>query len=185
MGTRHNLRMVFILGSLFMVLLIILYWDDIGGFNLYPLQEPRHESPPNNLRLQITTRPSGTLSTSNAQKSIPTTASTKTMVSEDNGGTVEAQEEDGDLAAKDLVVEQEARKKMITDVCSGNDNLEFPGRTRTFEQIPNRELDHLIVDDTHQIIYCYVPKVTLPCVHRVYIYKEIFIFPLFGPFALL
>ncbi|XP_056892882.1 carbohydrate sulfotransferase 12-like [Takifugu flavidus] len=159
MGTRHNLRMAFILGSLFMVLLIILYWDDIGGFNLYPLQDSRYESPPNDLHLQIMTGPSGTLSTSNAQKSIPTTASTKTLVSEDSGGTVEAQEEDGVLAAKDLVVEQESRKKMITDVCSGNDNLEFPGRTRTFEQIPNRELDHLIVDDTHQIIYCYVPKV--------------------------
>ncbi|TNM85729.1 hypothetical protein fugu_008000 [Takifugu bimaculatus] len=159
MGTRHNLRMAFILGSLFMVLLIILYWDDIGGFNLYPLQDSRYESPPNDLHLQIMTGPSGTLSTSNAQKSIPTTASTKTLVSEDDGGTVEAQEEDGVLAAKDLVVEQESRKKMITDVCSGNDNLEFPGRTRTFEQIPNRELDHLIVDDTHQIIYCYVPKV--------------------------
>lgn len=184
MGTWHNLRVAFILGSLFMVLLIILYWDDIGGFNLYPLQDPRHESPPNNLHLP-TTRPSGTLSTGNAQKSIPTTASTKTLVSEDNGGTVEAREEDGDLAAEDLVVVQEARKKMITDVCSGNDHLEFPGRTRTFEQIPNRELDHLIVDDTHQIIYCYVPKVTLHCMHRVYISKKTFLFPLFGPFSLL
>lgn len=167
--------MAFILGSLFMVLLIIVYWDDIGGFNLYPLQEHRHTSPPYDLHFQVTSGLSRSSSTSHARKSfpsdVPTTASSKTLVLEDNGGTVEEQgneqEEDGDLTAKDVVVEQEARKKRITDVCSGNDNVEFPGRTRTFEQIPNRELDHLIVDDTHQIIYCYVPKVTLPCVRRL------------------
>lgn len=189
MGTWHNLRVAFILGSLFMVLLIILYWDDIGGFNLYPLQEPRHASPPNDLHHQVMSGPSGTLSTISARKrspsDVPSTASRKALVSEDNGGPVEEQDEGGDLAASDVVVEQEARKKRITDVCSGNNNVEFPGRTRTFEQIPNRELDHLIVDDTHQIIYCYVPKVTLPCVHRLCPCMNIVIFPLFGPFSLL
>lgn len=175
MGTWHNLRMAFILGSLFMVLLIIVYWDDIGGFNRYPLQERRHTSPPSDPRLQATSGPSPPSPTGRARKSfpsdVPTTASSKTLVLEDKGGTVEdqgeEQEEDGSLAAHDVVVEQEARKKRITDVCSGNDNVEFPEMTRTFEQIPNRELDHLIVDDTHQIIYCYVPKVTLLCVRRL------------------
>lgn len=164
--------MAFILGSLFMVLLIIVYWDDIGGFNLHPLQQHRHTPPPHGPHLQVTSGPSRASPTGRARKSFPsddpTTASSKTLVLEDNGGSVKErgkeQEEDGDLAAKDVVAEQEARKKRITDVCSGNENVEFPGRIRTFEQIPNRELDHLIVDDTHQIIYCYVPKVTLPCV---------------------
>lgn len=173
MGTWHNLRMAFILGSLFMVLLIIVYWDDIGGFNRYPLQERRHPSPPSDPRLQATPAPAPPSPTGRARtgfpSDVPTTASSKTLVLEDKGGTVEDQgeereEEDGSLAAQDVVVEQEARKKRIADVCSGNDNVEFPGMTRTFEQIPNRELDHLIVDDTHQIIYCYVPKVTLLCV---------------------
>lgn len=186
MGTWHNLRVAFILGSLFMVLLIILYWDDIGGFNLYPLQEPRHASPPNDLHLQVMSGPSGTLSTISAQRrfpsDVPTTASRKALVYGDNGGP---REEGGALAAKDVVVEQEARKKRIADVCSGNNNVEFPGRTRAFEQIPNRELDHLIVDDTHQIIYCYVPKVTLPSVHRLRPCMSMVIFPLFGPFSLL
>uniref|UniRef100_H3CGC4 Carbohydrate sulfotransferase n=1 Tax=Tetraodon nigroviridis TaxID=99883 RepID=H3CGC4_TETNG len=145
MGTWHTLRMAFILGSLFTVLLIIVYWDDIGGFNLYP---PR-----------VTSGPPRSSSTSRARKSfpsdVPTTASSKTLVLEDNGGTVEEERKE----QEEDVVEQEARKKRIADVCSGNVNVEFPGRTRTFEQIPNRELDHLIVDDTHHIIYCYVPKV--------------------------
>lgn len=167
--------MVFILGSLFMVLLIIVYWDDIGGFNRYPLQEQWHTSPPSDPHLQASSGTSPPSPTGRARKSfpsdVPTTASSKTLVLEDKGGTVEdqgeEQEEDGSLAAQDVVVEQEARKKRITDVCSGNNNVEFPGMTRTFEQIPNRELDHLIVDDTHQIIYCYVPKVALLCARRL------------------
>lgn len=177
MGTWHNLRVAFVLGSLFMVLLIIVYWDDIGGFNLYPLQEPRHASPPYDLHLLVTTGASGSSATSNARESFPSrvsaTASGKAPLSEDSGGTAEEQggelqekEEDGDGASRDVAVEQEARKRRVTDVCSGS-GVEFPERTRTFEQIPNRELDHLIVDDKHQIIYCYVPKVTAPCSSRI------------------
>ncbi|XDV12720.1 hypothetical protein PO909_001315 [Leuciscus waleckii] len=54
---------------------------------------------------------------------------------------------------------QESRKQLIQDVCSNRSFLDFPGKNRTFDDIPNKELDHLIVDDRHGIIYCYVPKV--------------------------
>ncbi|KAJ8391885.1 hypothetical protein AAFF_G00085010 [Aldrovandia affinis] len=53
---------------------------------------------------------------------------------------------------------QEDRKQLIHDVCT-NGTLNFLGRNRTFDDIPNKDLDHLIVDDRHGIIYCYVPKV--------------------------
>ncbi|KAI4883984.1 hypothetical protein NFI96_003365 [Prochilodus magdalenae] len=54
---------------------------------------------------------------------------------------------------------QDSRKQLIHDLCSSNSSLDFPGKNRTFDDIPNKELDHLIVDDRHGIIYCYVPKV--------------------------
>lgn len=179
MGTWRGLRVAFVLGSLLMILLIIVYWDDVGGFNLYPLQEPKHES---RHTRTTTAGPSQSTSTSRAKTSsssaVPTAAPSTTLVPEETGGggaarghtevkqeqrkeeTREDEEERSRTAAEDR--EQEARKQRIMDVCSGKDAVEFPGRTRAFDQIPNRELDHLIVDDTHQIIYCYVPKVQLP-----------------------
>lgn len=184
MGTWRGLRVAFIVGSLFMILVIIVYWDDVRGFNLYPLQDPKHS----NFYPQTTTAdPSHSPYTSRARTTsssvVPTTTSisSTTRVPEDTGGTAEKEEEKDKKKGKETQEkrkeetredeeketsrasvdkrEQEARKQSIMDVCSGKDTMEFPGRTRAFEQIPNRELDHLIVDDTHQIIYCYVPKV--------------------------
>ncbi|KAM9857379.1 carbohydrate sulfotransferase 12-like isoform 1-T2 [Aulostomus maculatus] len=171
MGTWRGLRVAFVVGSLFMILLIIVYWDDVGGFNLYPLQDPKHESLPSGP--QTTTGPSLSPLTKRVQTTAsfpaPTTPSSMTFTP---GETREEQEEeilelrtegtreDEEMNHNSADGEsQKARKQRIMDVCSGKNSLEFPGRTRAFEEIPNRELDHLIVDDTHQIIYCYVPKV--------------------------
>ncbi|XP_060949138.1 carbohydrate sulfotransferase 12-like [Limanda limanda] len=120
MGSRRCLRVAIILGSLFMTLLLLVYWDDVRGFSLQPLLEPgSHQAAswPRKTGVRVRVR----VSTS--------------------------------------VREQEARKQRVKDVCSGQGAVEFPGRTRRFEQIPNGELKHLIVDDKHQVIYCFVPKV--------------------------
>ncbi|XP_071359522.1 carbohydrate sulfotransferase 12-like [Trachinotus anak] len=181
MGIWRGLRVAFVLGSLFMILLIIVYWDDIGGFNLYPLQDPRHQALPHSCPRTTTgslLSPSTGRDQSSSSFTIPTTASSTKLSPEQARGAAEEQQqeeeedkqeqrreetkEDEEKERSHTSVydeEQEARKQRIMDVCSGQDTLEFPGRTRAFEQIPNRELDHLIVDDTHQIIYCYVPKV--------------------------
>lgn len=181
--------MAFVLGSLFMVLLIIVYWDDIGGFNLYPLQEHKHESSDSASKPLTTTGPSTCSVRPSSSLSVTTTASSNTLVQEETGGTDEERAEVGEEEEERDTLEQrreetrgdaekeersetvadeeqEVRKTRIYDMCSGKDAVEFPGRTRAFEQIPNRELDHLIVDDTHQIIYCYVPKVL--CFARIF-----------------
>lgn len=56
---------------------------------------------------------------------------------------------------------QEQRRRLLQEMCA-NDSVAFPGKNRSFDDIPNKELDHLIVDDRHGIIYCYVPKVRTP-----------------------
>ncbi|XP_073322119.1 carbohydrate sulfotransferase 12-like [Pagrus major] len=171
MGTWRGLRVAFVLGSLFMILLIIVYWDDVGGFTLYPLRETKQDV--HHSDAQATTGPSIAASTGSSF-----TASSTTPVPQERGGAVEEQveeegsdkqeqrkektREDAEEEMSHTAIdggEQGARRKRIMDMCSGKYPVDFPGRTRTFEQIPNRELDHLIVDDTHQIIYCFVPKV--------------------------
>ncbi|XP_063050024.1 carbohydrate sulfotransferase 12-like [Engraulis encrasicolus] len=52
---------------------------------------------------------------------------------------------------------QKERKETLRSVCS--DNSMFPGKNRKFDDIPDKELKNFIVDDRHEIIYCFVPKV--------------------------
>ncbi|KAM4585441.1 carbohydrate sulfotransferase 12-like isoform 1-T1 [Odontesthes bonariensis] len=172
MGTWRGLRVAFILGSLFMILLIIVYWDDVGGFGLYPFQDLKHGPLHSGCCNRITTGASPSASAVISQTSSPVTVSTATSSATllHKGAAQKHRKEEPKEKLRQreekkrthLPVgdgEQEVRKQRVTDSCSGKDKMEFPGRTRAFEQIPNRELDHLIVDDTHQIIYCYVPKV--------------------------
>ncbi|KAM3857802.1 carbohydrate sulfotransferase 12-like [Diretmus argenteus] len=51
--------------------------------------------------------------------------------------------------------QQEQRKRLLRETCGEA----FPGETRTLENMTKNELKHLIVDDKHGIIYCYIPKV--------------------------
>ncbi|XP_041840066.1 carbohydrate sulfotransferase 12-like isoform X2 [Melanotaenia boesemani] len=173
MGTWRGLQVAFLLGSLFMILLIIVYWDDVGGFSLHPFQDLKHGSLHSGCCSPIFTRASLSVSTMQTQTgsstTVPTITSSTTFLSkgaakkhtEEEQKKVKSRKYEENKRTHVLVdkSEQEVRKQRIMNMCSGSDTVEFPGRTRAFEQIPNRELDHLIVDDTHQIIYCYVPKV--------------------------
>ncbi|KAL1282670.1 hypothetical protein QQF64_001473 [Cirrhinus molitorella] len=54
---------------------------------------------------------------------------------------------------------QEHRRRIIRELCSANSSLNFTEKSITYDQIPNKDLNHLIVDDHHGVIYCFVPKV--------------------------
>lgn len=76
----------------------------------------------------------------------------------ERGYEKEATAEPGAVDDDRLAREQTRRRARVRHACDSPD-LIFPGKNRTFDEIPNRELKHLIVDDRHGTVYCYVPKV--------------------------
>ncbi|XP_075929825.1 carbohydrate sulfotransferase 12 [Petromyzon marinus] len=76
----------------------------------------------------------------------------------ERGYEKEATAEPGAADDDRLAREQARRRARVRHACDSPDLL-FPGKNRTFDEIPNRELKHLIVDDRHGTVYCYVPKV--------------------------
>ncbi|XP_034757269.1 carbohydrate sulfotransferase 12-like [Etheostoma cragini] len=53
---------------------------------------------------------------------------------------------------------QELRKKLLRETCDGDRDTFTEGK-HSLDDLRNKELENLIVDDKHCIIYCYIPKV--------------------------
>ncbi|XP_034424536.1 carbohydrate sulfotransferase 12-like isoform X2 [Hippoglossus hippoglossus] len=53
---------------------------------------------------------------------------------------------------------QEVRKQLLKENCKYDKEATSEGK-QSFEDISDSEMKHLIVDDKHGIIYCYIPKV--------------------------
>lgn len=168
-------RAFIVLGSAFTILLIIIYWDDVGASHQYlhtPVSpDPRvPRLPPPQQRPQTSRAPSFLsdidafvnqfLEPGTGEPTDPAPADASNQSEKAEEPYVPRQEWKVHLTpvAAELRQRQEQRRRLLQEVCA-NDSVAFPGKNRSFEDIPNKELDHLIVDDRHGIIYCYVPKV--------------------------
>lgn len=148
MAQARLLRVWLALGSLLTAVLIILYWDRVGSVRLY-LAGPR---PPS-------ATPAPSAGAGDSSDAIP--GPEESVRGYDWTPRVPPDPEDPEAR-------QAARRRALRALCA-NASFSFPAKDRAFEDIPSRELSHLIVDDRHGAIYCYVPKVACTNWKRVMI----------------
>ncbi|KAM6155981.1 carbohydrate sulfotransferase 12 [Rhynchocyon petersi] len=188
MAKARLFRLWLALGSVFMILVIIVYWDNVGTAHFYlhtSLSRPRApELPP-------TPGPEGTkdfraevdefldkLLGSGLKPKEPSRGKTELpplpAASKPSLGNIEERVRGYDWStheaqqSPDQDERQAERRRVLRDLCA-NSSFVFPTKERSFDDIPNYELNHLIVDDRHGIIYCYVPKVACTNWKRVMI----------------
>lgn len=182
-------RLWLVLGSALMILLIIVYWDNVGTAHFYlhtSLSRPHILEPlptqglveENVFTSDVDEFLDTLLSSDDAKHNDlsrrktehpPAPAPSKPVLShmEENvrgydWSTHDAQQN------PDRDRQQAERRSLLRDFCA-NASLAFPTKDRSFDDIPNYELNHLIVDDRHGVIYCYVPKVACTNWKRVMI----------------
>ncbi|XP_075421723.1 carbohydrate sulfotransferase 12 [Ascaphus truei] len=177
-----------VLGSVFMILFIIVYWDNVGTANFNLHTSFSKSLPPHSIGEHPTSVPttgnnfvsdvdefldgffnlgatkSGFQSTKVVKLPLRGSSSLEETVRGYDWST-KGKLEEGILDQEML---QQERKMNLRKFCA-NSSFSFPSKERSFDDIPNRELDHLIVDDRHGIIYCYVPKVACTNWKRVMI----------------
>ncbi|KAM4632335.1 carbohydrate sulfotransferase 12 [Discoglossus pictus] len=175
-----------VLGS--MILFIIVYWDNVGtgNFNLHasfskslPLHSSGEQSTStptteNNFMSDVDEFLDSFLNFGPTKNAVQSTKAE--IVPLRRSSSLEENVRGYDWSTKGRLEEgsldqefiQQERKINLRNFCA-NSSFDFPTKKLSFDEIPNRELDHLIVDDRHGIIYCYVPKVACTNWKRVMI----------------
>ncbi|XP_015974624.2 carbohydrate sulfotransferase 12 isoform X2 [Rousettus aegyptiacus] len=171
-------RLWLVLGSVFTVLLIIAYWDSVGTthFHLHtaflrphPLQPRATPGPGLAAASDVEDFLEKLLGAGGKRAAAPGETAEQPAP-----GNVEESVRGYDWSPRDAPpgpdpdARQAERRGVLRDFCA-NASFVFPTKERSFDDIPNYELNHLIVDDRHGVIYCYVPKVACTNWKRVMI----------------
>ncbi|XP_020671547.3 carbohydrate sulfotransferase 12 [Pogona vitticeps] len=178
-------RLSVVVGSLFMILLIIVYWDNVGTAHFYlhtTLSRPRGALPTvtkeggqgflsdvDDFVEKLLNSRHGLDLARKTEPPPPLRASSRPLshnLEENVRGYDWSTRDTGAVLDQEML--QAERRRTLREFCASS-NFTFPTKERSFDDIPNYELNHLIVDDRHGIIYCYVPKVACTNWKRVMI----------------
>ncbi|XP_073931541.1 carbohydrate sulfotransferase 12 isoform X2 [Castor canadensis] len=170
-------RLWLALGSALMVLLIIVYWDSVGTAHFYlhtALSRPHAPEPPSSGPGDKFAGDVDELLDKLLGSGAKRGPSRKTGAQPPAPSLMEESVRGYDWSPRDAPHspdqgrQQAERRSVLRGFCA-NASLAFPTKERSFDDIPNYELNHLIVDDRHGVIYCYVPKVACTNWKRVMI----------------
>ncbi|XP_069889537.1 carbohydrate sulfotransferase 12 [Dipodomys merriami] len=187
MAKARLFRLWLVLGSALMILLIIVYWDNVGTAHFYlhtALSRPHSPelgpTPGQGEDLQLPSEADPLLDkilSPDAETALSRKKTEPPPVLVPSPGARSPMEESvrgydwsphDAQSSPDQGQQQAERRRVLQGFCA-NASLAFPTKERAFEDIPNYELNHLIVDDRHGVIYCYVPKVACTNWKRVMI----------------
>ncbi|XP_036788780.1 carbohydrate sulfotransferase 12 [Manis pentadactyla] len=178
MTKTRLVRLWLVLGSVFMILLIIVYWDSVGAARFYlrtAWSRPRASEPrpsPGQQegkefasdvdefldKLLRASRKQSALSGRRVEQPSPLASSKPVLSAMEESVRGYDWSTRGAPQNPDPDGRQAKRRSVLREFCT-NTSFMFPAKERSFDDIPNYELNHLIVDDRHGVIYCYVPKV--------------------------
>lgn len=157
MGILRQLQCFLLMGTMFIVAIII-YWDDVTKRTFYipSAVSPLPVFPIQVLETPLDLKSSSDPSSCSVKPNQTTLTTAQKYISKDQEPNNHIF---GQSSPTDLKVRQAYRTDIVKELCLANSSLNFPGKFKSFEKIPSRALDHLIVDDRHGVIYCFVPKV--------------------------
>nr|XP_033769953.1 LOW QUALITY PROTEIN: carbohydrate sulfotransferase 12-like [Geotrypetes seraphini] len=154
-------RLSVAVGSVFMILLIIVYWDNVGTAHPYRHTSLSRSFSPQMLPNAAHSEERTTLSNIDEfldkflnlslAQNVQVITQTEQRLVRVRGFDWSFHDIKGKLDQEKVQAE---RKRTLHQFCA-NSSFSFPWKERSFEDIPNRELDHLIVDDRHGLFKKY------------------------------